>query len=88
MDQIKEVVWRVWQATGIAHENFITKEEFMKAPTPETITRCLRQVKKEHPHLNTDKERQFEAEEQYRKRYRTPEDSYTTHSWEDRKDLI
>lgn len=46
--RIKDIIWWVWIAKGYAQRDEITKEQFLKAPSPETITRDLRKVKEDH----------------------------------------
>ena len=47
----KELIWIIWEQKGLIVANRIDKKEFMKAPTPESITRARRKVQENHSEL-------------------------------------
>jgi hypothetical protein len=69
-DSDKLLLWNVWGELGLLSSlestTCLTKEAFLKAPTPETITRCRRKIQELHPELgpsvNVKKARAEKAE--------------------------
>ena len=51
----KELIWKVWEATAkvryINGKLVLSKEDFLSALTPETITRARRKIVERYPHL-------------------------------------
>lgn len=70
-DSDKHLLWTVWGELGLLKRDVeggycLTKDSFLKAPTPETITRCRRKIQELHPNLgpsvNVKKARAEKAE--------------------------
>lgn len=61
----KKLIWLVWEMTkhvNIQENRYITREDFLSAPSPETITRVTRKVIEKHPDWR-DAESDIKAEE-------------------------
>jgi len=55
-DSDKKLIWRVWYEMGLVDNyRFITKDNFMKAPSTETIRRCRQKIQETHPELQSSK---------------------------------
>lgn len=59
----KVLLWAVWEKLGIVFAGYLSSDQFLKAPTPETITRCRRKIQAYYPHLASSKEVQAYKEE-------------------------
>ena len=62
-DSDKKLMWRVWNELGFILRDgrewipdFINKDDFMKAPSTETIRRCRQKIQELHPELRSSKE--------------------------------
>lgn len=51
----RKLIWDVLYSLGLCTSNFITIEDYMKAPSSESITRAGRRVKQSHPELKGNK---------------------------------
>lgn len=51
----KEMIWAVYRKLGYTSEYVINKNDFMKAPAAESITRARRKVQEQHPLLQATK---------------------------------
>lgn len=70
VDNVKRVIWYVWVQHGFVENDAITKEQFMDAPSPESITRELRKVKDLYPELDDSKDKSAQLDMEYREHYR------------------
>jgi hypothetical protein len=54
----KRLIWKVWIEQGIIQENnlfeYISREDFWKAKSTETIRRCRQKIQQLHPELKPD----------------------------------
>lgn len=52
----KKLLWAVWNRLGLTTNNKITKEDYYKAPSSESVTRARRKVQENHPDLQATPE--------------------------------
>lgn len=50
-DSDKKLIWYVWIENGNAHYEHITKNDFMEAPSTESIRRCRQKIQEQHEEL-------------------------------------
>lgn len=55
-DSDKLLLWNVWGELGYIYEGTLSRQDFLLAPTPETITRCRRKIQELHPELQSSPE--------------------------------
>lgn len=52
-DSDRLLIWRVWTLECKVFMGMLSLESFLKATTPESITRCRRKIQSRYPHLQS-----------------------------------
>ncbi len=47
----KKLLWATWYSMKLVFEGVITKDDFYRAPSSESVTRARRKVQEDHPEL-------------------------------------
>lgn len=58
----KLLIWNVWGFSNKLNMGYITRDNFMRAISPESITRCRRKIQELYPELCSSKSVQIEKD--------------------------
>lgn len=66
----RALLWEVWNSSWLTKDGYISKENFFKAPSSESITRARRKVQENHKELEANETvKAFRKEKESKKGY-------------------